>query len=315
MHICSSSEYGAESRIPVISEPDEKTIYLVPASYQPSNNMFTEWVYVNNTWEIFGSVAVDLSGYLTDVQINGASIVTDGVAEIPIANNNQFGAVKVNSYYGIDIVKTGTYKGYICTVLPSDAQIKAGVNNNVKPSASQMHQATFYGLAKAAGHDEKDSTLAVGEYTNEAKTAIQNMLDVPSTNDVVNDVQIDGTSIMSDGVANIPLASNSVIGLVQIDGQNERGLQILNNKLQTLPAADSDIKHAWGQFRVLTPPKQHRAAFYGLAKAAGDTTQSQSSNAVGTYTDEAKTAIRTMLGLQDVYEDYSSALTALGVIE
>jgi len=86
MHICSSSEYGAESRIPIINNPDEKTIYLVPASYQPSNNMFTEWVYVNNTWEIFGSVAIDLSNYLTDVQVNGTSVVSNGVAEIPQAS-------------------------------------------------------------------------------------------------------------------------------------------------------------------------------------------------------------------------------------
>jgi len=34
-----------------------------------------------------------------------------------------------------------------------------------------------------------------------------------------------------------------------------------------------------------------------LAKAAGDTTQAASSNYVGTYTDEAKTAIKSMLGI------------------
>ena len=35
--------------------------------------------------------------------------------------------------------------------------------------------------------------------------------------------------------------------------------------------------------------------FYGLAKAAGDATQSASSNAVGTYTEDAKSAISEML--------------------
>jgi hypothetical protein len=39
----------------------------------------------------------------------------------------------------------------------------------------------------------------------------------------------------------------------------------------------------------------YKATFYGLAKAAGDTTQSQSLNAVGTYTEEAKLAIRNMI--------------------
>ena len=47
------------------------------------------------------------------------------------------------------------------------------------------------------------------------------------------------------------------------------------------------------------PVKQHRSVFYGLACAAGDTTQSESSNPVGQYTDEAKAAIRAMLGMSD----------------
>ena len=35
--------------------------------------------------------------------------------------------------------------------------------------------------------------------------------------------------------------------------------------------------------------------FYGMAKAAGDTSQASSSNAVGTYTENAKSAINSML--------------------
>lgn len=194
MHICSSSEYSSESRIPIINNPDEKTIYLVPASYQPSNNMFTEWVYVNNTWEIFGSVAIDLSSYLTDVQINGTSVVTNGVANVPIATTSgQLGVVHTASDQGLTIDSSGKISVYQA----ESWMIKGGTRSN----------------------------------------------------------------------------------------------------------------------NPVTPIRQHESAFYGLAKAAGDTTQSQSSNAVGTYTNEAKAAIRTMLGLQDVYEDYSSALTALGVIE
>lgn len=42
---------------------------------------------------------------------------------------------------------------------------------------------------------------------------------------------------------------------------------------------------------------QDEAAFMGLALAAGDTTQINSSNAVGEYTDEAKIKIQKMLGI------------------
>jgi len=68
------------------------------------------------------------------------------------------------------------------------SEVKNGTHTYHPIDPFRQHESTFYGLAKAAGHDEKDSTLAVGTYTDEAKAAIQNMLDVPSTNDVVNDV-------------------------------------------------------------------------------------------------------------------------------
>jgi hypothetical protein len=41
------------------------------------------------------------------------------------------------------------------------------------------------------------------------------------------------------------------------------------------------------------------AAFYGLARVAGDTTQANTIGNVGIYTSEAKTAIKGMLGVQD----------------
>lgn len=44
-------------------------------------------------------------------------------------------------------------------------------------------------------------------------------------------------------------------------------------------------------------PTKEFTAFYGLASAAGDTTQAQSSNALGNYTSSAKAAIKQMLGI------------------
>ena len=58
IHICTSSEYGQVSREPVISSPDEKTLYLVPAENGSSPDLFVEWAYVNNNWEMFGSASI-----------------------------------------------------------------------------------------------------------------------------------------------------------------------------------------------------------------------------------------------------------------
>jgi len=70
--------------MPTIVNPDSSTFYLVPTESGTSSDLFTEWVYVNGAWEMFGSTSVDLSRYLTDVTVNGNSVVTNGVAEISI---------------------------------------------------------------------------------------------------------------------------------------------------------------------------------------------------------------------------------------
>lgn len=104
IHICSASEYDAETRIPTIANPNDKTFYLVPTEDGTSPDLFTEWVYVNNAWEMFGSMKIDLSGYLTDVQINGTSIVQNGVANVPIATTTSAGAMSAQDKGRLDSV-------------------------------------------------------------------------------------------------------------------------------------------------------------------------------------------------------------------
>lgn len=44
------------------SDISETTVYLVPYG-EESENLYTEYIYVNSTWEILGTQSVDLSGY------------------------------------------------------------------------------------------------------------------------------------------------------------------------------------------------------------------------------------------------------------
>lgn len=116
----------------------------------------------------------------------------------------------------------------------------------------------------------------------------------------VSDVQVNGTSIVSSGVANVPVATvNGTLGLVKL-GANTNGLDIANSGNLVLKVANSSaIKTGTADYYPIAPSKQHESAFYGLAKAAGDSTQSASSNAVGTYTDDAKVKIQKMLGIYE----------------
>ena len=53
------------------------------------------------------------------------------------------------------------------------------------------------------------------------------------------------------------------------------------------------------------------ASFYGLAKAAGNTDQSSSSNAVGTYTEDARSKISTMLNAPVSVSGSTPSITAM----
>ena len=227
-----------------------------------------------------------------DVQINGTSIISNGVADIPLATNSSYGVIKGNSPSGIAINSSGA--PYVNGA--SLAEVKSGTHLYKPIMPFRQHEATFYGLAKAAGLDMSSSDNPVGTYTDAAKSAIQSMIGVPSADSVVDDVQINGTSIVSNGVANIPKAdTKGTLGVASVSANN--GISInADGVLYIYRAQDDHIKAGNVGYRPIVPQTQHAATFYGLAKAAG-ADMKDSANPVGTYTDEAKSAIKTMIGV------------------
>lgn len=93
------------------------------------------------------------------------------------------------------------------------------------------------------------------------------------------------------------IATTSTPGLLKASGSGS-GLQLDSSGYLKLsyPGA-STIKAGSNLYAPVVVGIQHESVFYGLAKAAGDSTQAASSNAVGTYTDNAKTAIQNMLSV------------------
>lgn len=121
-----------------------------------------------------------------------------------------------------------------------------------------------------------------------------NTLNGVSLTNIITDIQIDGTSIVSNNVASIPLASQDNFGVIKLG----KGLENYNDTVVVGAAGSVKIKAGAEFNNPIVPARQHESVFYGLAKAAGDSTQSASSNTVGTYTDTAKAAIQSMLGIE-----------------
>ena len=214
-----------------------------------------------------------------------------------------------------------TKSGKVATITITDktgttsAQVEDGTDgtDGVSPTVSITpitggHRITITdadGEHSADVMDGDDYTL-----TAQDKQDIAELVDVP-----VNDVQINGSSIVTDGVANVPVASTSAPGVVKINSNT--GHDMDGTTLRIYRAMAGDIKAGTQAYRPITPSLQQNSVFYGLAKSAGDTTQSASSNAVGTYTEDAKIAIQKMLGIYEppweLIEDFT--LEEVGTID
>lgn len=192
--------------------------------------------------------------------------------------------------------------------------------NNVELSGNKTLAALGIN-AGAIGFDETEtySDGSVGKEVSDQKNAISQKQNAPSAAGTagqvlglnnslqpvwvnqsggggVTDVKINGTSILSNDVANIPVASASEYGAIKVNQSYGIGTNGLN-QLQIIGATAAQCKAGTAALFPVTALNAYAGAFYGLAKAAGDTTQSQSSNPVGTYTEDAKAAIRSMLGV------------------
>ena len=126
----------------------------------------------------------------------------------------------------------------------------------------------------------------------------------------VEDVKVDGTSVVTDGVANVPFAGRGVFGVTRVNTTLGLDVRTDSKSLCVLKAPASQIKGSSGEFNPIVPYNQHESAFYGLAKAAGDSTQSASSNAVGTYTETAKSKISQMLSAPETVSGSTPSIVA-----
>ncbi len=113
------------------------------------------------------------SGNVQDVQIDGTTILNQGVANIPKASTSNAGVIILGTGLYLD----GNNTGKVVVDYGSSNQIKAGTSNIGVP-ISRQHVSAFYALAKLAGVDLANQTVTLGEYPAAALAAIQKMLGI-----------------------------------------------------------------------------------------------------------------------------------------
>lgn len=121
-----------------------------------------------------GSIA---TAPVQDVQVNGASILNNGVANIPVADANNPGVVKINAPFGLAMRSSPNQNTIMISKATADT-IQSGTQNYQPIVPSYQHYSVFYGLSKAAGVDLANESVTVGQYPDSAKVAIQKMLGI-----------------------------------------------------------------------------------------------------------------------------------------
>lgn len=119
IHICVEGEYDPVTLQPTIQNPAEKQIYLVPGG--KDNNLYSEWVWINNAWELFGSASIDLSDLIDDTTTannktwssNKISDELSSVIPAKLAHTLTFGAKEAYTFDGSADVVVPVYGGQI----------------------------------------------------------------------------------------------------------------------------------------------------------------------------------------------------------
>ena len=61
-------------------------IYMILKTDPETNNIYDEWVYINNAWEYLGNTQVDMTQYYTKTEVNELPAVASGVTSTKVGN-------------------------------------------------------------------------------------------------------------------------------------------------------------------------------------------------------------------------------------
>ena len=249
----------------------------------------------------------DISGKL-DVSLKGAA---NGLAELN--ENGKVPSSQLPSYVD-DILEYDSFSNFPVTGEEGKIYVAKDTNLTYRWSGSdyiEINSSLALGETSSTAYRGDRGKIAY-DHASAKGTAFANGLYKITTNseghvtaaNAVEKSDITGLGIASENIIAIqetqPTDTNNKIWVT------DSSLSVQVPTMSDLPTKVSDLindsdyyhKPATGiPASDLAENSINTAIFYGLAKIAGDTTQAASSNPVGTYTEQAKIAIKTMLGI------------------
>lgn len=101
-------------------------IYLIPSTKTEPQNIYDEWIYVDNKWELIGTTQVDLSNYYNKEEINTIlfdyitsndleETLKDYVKNTDYASKNNAGVIKIDTNLGTGMATDGRLYAHVKT--------------------------------------------------------------------------------------------------------------------------------------------------------------------------------------------------------
>lgn len=155
------------------------TVYLLRWDSPESQNLYTEYIHVGEQWEKLGEQSVDLSGYYTSGQVD------------------QLLSEKANTSLLANVATSGSY---------DDLSNKPEIPQVTDTFSGSSHTAmSGVAVASALSSYQPDwSNIENKPFTNIDNATIVSQDGTLKVTGFVSDVKLGGSSVLSDGVANLP---------------------------------------------------------------------------------------------------------------
>lgn len=180
----------------------DTTVYLLKTSETETDNLYTEYIYIGGKWEMLGTQKLDLSNYYKSAEV-------DKLVEAEKTERQNADAVESTRAEAAEKILQSNIDAEATTREEADKALETKISDTD---------------SKKVGYQEvQGNTLYM--YSDDTKAVLLATLELPAA--PVQDVQINGSSIVTDGVATIPRGNDSNAGVVKsVYGY---GLQTNNN--------------------------------------------------------------------------------------
>lgn len=223
-----------------LTDIDDNCIYLVPNNKTEGENIFDEYIYVDNKWEIIGTTKTDLDNYYTKAEIDNKKFISNAGTETgKIVLGTSTDNVDEISAVTADGAKKVAFQEDLDTILVDATDTKHGLMSSADKGKLDKINATttipkINGVAVAGTED----SYARGDHVHPEQVNISGNAATAHKLLVAKDIELTGGvtgSVSFDGSQNVSIAttlanaSDTIVGGIKMRYDEETETLYMTN--------------------------------------------------------------------------------------